>query len=220
MLNLAAGDNRSESRGRRVRRLDRLLHQLREKKKNYSSKPKWVLHTGDLERLRNEARYCFIDAGLLAQAALRELNALEFTKFNVLDEESQRFHYDWIDPSSCKILDADSERQCIKNLDRVIELVDRVREMEETGGSEIGRAVAAPPAQALEKPPATIRELDTLLKLKSLSQSRAAEAFGISSRAIRDLVRHERLAKTARGRIVCDQKFVDQFNARHSPLKK
>jgi hypothetical protein len=220
MLDLAEGDNRSETRGRRVRRLDRLLHQLRKEKKNYSSKPKWVLHTGDLETLRNEARYCFIEAGSLAQDALQELNAIEFTKFKLLAEESQRSRYDWIDPSSCKILDADSEKQCIKNLDRVIELVDRVREMEETGGSEIKRAVAAPSAQTLEKTPATIRDLDTLLKLKSVSQSQAAEAFGISSRAIRDLLRNNKLTKTARGRIACDQKFVDQFNARHSPLKK
>jgi len=220
MQDLGAGDNRSESRERRVRRLDRLLHQLRKEKKNYFSKPKWVLQAGDLERLRNEARYCFIEAGLLTQDALQELNTMDFTKFNVLDEESHRAQYDWIDPSSCKILDADSEKQCIKNLDRVIELVDRVREMEETGGSEIKRAVAAPSAPALERTPATVRDLDTLLKLKSVSQSQAAEVFGISSRAIRDLVRNNKLAKTAKGRIACDQKFVEQFNARHSPLKK
>ncbi len=221
MLNLATGDNRSDSRERRVRRLDMLLQRLRKEKENYSCKPKWVLHTSELERLRNEARYCFIDAGLPAQDALQELNTMDFTKFRVLDEASHQVHYDWIDPSSCKVLDADSEKQCIKNLDRVIELIQRVREMEETG-SEIRPIVAASaaPAIAVEKPPATIRDLAALAKLKSVSQSQAAEAFGISSRAIRDLVRNNKLAKTARGRIACDQKFVEQFNARHSPLKK
>ena len=49
-----------ESRGRLVRRLDLLLHQLKKEKGNYC-KPKWLINTGDLERLRNEARYCFID---------------------------------------------------------------------------------------------------------------------------------------------------------------
>ena len=221
MLNLAADDNRFLSRGQRVRRLDLLLHQLRKQKEDYSRKPKWVLHTGDLERLRNEARYCFIDAGLLAQDALQELNTMDFTKFRVLGEASHQVHYDWIDSSSCKILDADSEKRCIKNLDRVIELIQRVRELEETS-SEIRPIVAASaaPAEAVDKPPATIRDLAALVKLKSVSQSQAAEAFGISSRAIRDLARNNKLAKTARGRIACDQKFVEQFNLRHSPLKK
>jgi len=193
---------------------------MKKERENYSSKPNWLLRTDDLERLRNEASYCFIDAGLRAQDALRELSTLDFTKFKVLDETSQKSHYDWIDASSCKVLDADSEKQCIENLERVIELVERVREMEETGSPEIRLDVAAPSTQAFERPLSTTRDLAALVSLKSVSQSKAAEALGISSRAIRDLVTNNRLAKTAKGRIACDQKFIDQFNARHSPLKK
>ena len=219
MLKFEAGDSRSESRGRRVRRLDALLHLLRKEKENYSSKPKWLLNTGDLERLRNEARYCFLDAGSLAQDASQELSGMDFTKYGVLDEGSHKAQYAWIDPSSCKLLDADSEKQCIQNLDRLIELVERVRKMEENG-SEIKPAMDASLPKTAEETYAPIRDLATLLTLKSVSQVRAGEAFGISSRAIRDLVRNNKLTKTARGRIACDQKFVDQFNLRHSPLKK
>jgi len=42
---------------------------------NYSYKPTRLINTGDLERLKNEARYCFIDAGLLARDALQEISA-------------------------------------------------------------------------------------------------------------------------------------------------
>jgi hypothetical protein len=218
MLNYAAGDDRPESRGQRVRRLDRLLHLL-SKQKEGSSNPRRILNTGDLESLRNEARYCFIDAGGRAQDALQQLDAMDFTKVTVLDKESQKARYDWIDPSSCTVLDADSEKRCIENLERVIELVQGVREIEETG-SEIRSAVAASVTPDRSKDPWRFRDLDTLLRLKSVSQSQAAEAFGISSRAIRNLLRNNKLIKTARGRIACDQKFADQFNERHSPLKK
>jgi hypothetical protein len=209
----------SESRGRLVRRLDVLLHRLEKEKENYSHEPKWIINTGDLERLKNEARYCFIDAGLLAQDALQELNGMDFTKFKLLDDESHRAQYDWIDPSRCKLLDADSEKQCIKNLDRLIELMETVRKREEIG-SEIMPPVVLSSPQTAEKTTAPIRDLAALLKLKSVNQSRAAEALDISQRAIRDLVKNSKLNKTARGRIVCDQKFVDQFNSRHSPIKR
>jgi len=209
----------SESRGRLVRRLDVLLHRLKKEKENYPYKPTRLINTGDLERLRNEARYCFIDAGLLAQDALQELSAMDFTKFKVLDDESHRAQYDWIDPSRCKLLDADSEKQCIKNLDRVIELMETVRKRAEIG-SEMMPAVILASAQTTEKTTAPIRDLTTLVKLKSVNQSKAAEALDISQRAIRDLVKNSKLNKTARGRIACDQKFVDQFNSRHSPIKK
>jgi hypothetical protein len=218
MLKFERGDSRSEFRGQRVRRLDMLLQRLRREKEN-SSKPKWLLHTGDLERLRNEARYCFVDVGLPAQDALQELSLLDFTKFKVLDKESHRAQYDWIEPSSCRVLDGDSEKQCIQNLDRLIELVERVQKMEETGSPIKPVKDASLPKRAGEISAPT-RDLATLMKLKSLSQSQAAEAFGISSRAVRDLVRNNKLTKTAKGRIVCDQKFLDEFNARHSPLKK
>ena len=243
MLKLATGDNRSESRGQRVRRLDMLLHRLKKEKENYSGE-NWLLNTGDLERLRNEVRYCFLDAGLPAGHALRELSAMDFTRFKVLDEESHKAKYHWIDPSSCRVLDAESEKQCIQNLDRLIELVERVRKTEETG-SEIKpavdpsspqtaektssavrdlatrlKSVSASSPEKTEKTSPPLRDLATLLKLKSVSQSQAAEAFAISSRAIRDLVRNNKLTKTARGRIACDQKFVDQFHSRHSPIKK
>jgi hypothetical protein len=208
----------SESRGRLVRRLDVLLHRLKKEKENYSHEPKWIINTGDLEKLRNEARYCFIDAGL-AQGALQELSAMDFTKFKVLDDESHRAQYDWIDPSRCKLLDANSEKQCIKNLDRLIELMETVRKREEIG-SEMMPAVVLSSPQTAEKTTAPIRDLATLLKLKSVNQSQAAEALDISQRAIRDLVKNSKLNKTARGRIACDQKFVDQFNSRHSPIKK
>ena len=65
----------SESRGRLVRRLDVLLHRLKMEQENYSYKPTRLINTGDLERLKNEARYCFIDARLLAQDALQEISA-------------------------------------------------------------------------------------------------------------------------------------------------
>jgi hypothetical protein len=209
----------SESRGRLVRRLDVLLHRLKEEKENYSNKPKWIITTGDLERLRNEARYCFVDAELLAQDALQELSAMDFTKFEVLDDESHKARYDWIDPSRCKLLDATSEEQCIKNLDRLIELIETVRKREEIG-SEMMPAVVPSSPQTAEKTTAPIRDLATLLKLKSMGQSQAADALGISQRAIRYLVEDSKLNKTIRGRIACDQKFVDQFNSRHSPIKK
>jgi len=209
----------SESRGQWVRRLDRLLHLLKQEKENYSCQPKGLIHTGDLERLRNEARYCFLDGGLLAQDALPELRAMDFTKFKVFEDASQKAQYDWIDPSQCKLLDAASEKQCIKDLERLIELVEAVRKMEETS-SQIKPAMASSSPQAVQKTSIPIRDLATLLKLKSLSHSQAAEAFDISSRAIRDWTKNGKLNKTARGRIACDQKFVDEFNSRHSPLKK
>ncbi len=219
MVKLAAGDSRSESRGRRVRQLDVLLHRLKKQKEDYSCKPKGIINTGDLERLRNEARYCFLDAGLLAQDALLEVSAMDFTKFKVLDDESQKAQYGWVDPSRCKLLDANSEQQCIRNLDRLIELVETVRNLEETG-SETKPAVAPSSSPAGEKTSAPVRDLAALLKLKSVRQLLAANALNISSRAIRNLVKNNELNKTARGRIACDQKFIDQFNLRHSPVKK
>ena len=144
---------------------------------------------------------------------------MDFTKFKVLDNQSHKAQYDWIDPSTCKLLDANAEKQCIKNLDRLIELVETVRRKEETG-SEINRAMAPSSPQITEKTSAPIRDLAALLKLKSVSQAQAAEAFDVSARAIQDLVKNNKLNKTARGRIACDQKFVDQFNFRHSPIKK
>jgi hypothetical protein len=227
-----------ESRGQIVRRLDTLLKELRKERENYSSKPDWLLCTGELERLRDEVRYCFLDAGLPAQNALQEINAIDFTKFNALDDQSHKAQYDSID-SRLPLLDGDSERQCIRNLDRLIELVETVRK-EETSlmTPNIMPAVAPSSPLTAEKTSVPIRGLDTLslqtpektstpmrdlaalLKLRSLRQSEAAEALDITPRAIRYLVKNRKLTKSGRGRITCDQKFVEQYHLRHSPTKK
>lgn len=218
IANSPTHDNRSGSRGQRVRRLDGLLDMLK-KQKEKSCDPMGLLHVVELENLRKEARYCFLDAGPGAEDALQQLNAIDFTAGSTWAAESQKARYDWIDPSSCKLLDAESERQCLQKLDRLIELVERVQQAEETQ-PEIKPITAAPSLERAEKTGTVFRDLDTLRKLKSLSQSQAAEALGISPRAIRELVHKEQLSKTAKGRIACDAKFIEQFHFRHSPLGK
>jgi hypothetical protein len=226
-----------ESRGQLLRRLDRLHKRLTKEKENYSSKPNWFLNTGDLERLRSEARYCSADVGLVAEDALREISGIDFTKFDVLDPESPTARYGQIE-SKYRVLDADSERECIRNLDRLIELIETVRKRLE-GGSDIMPAPVAlsssvrnttkdshairdlvTPSLRSTVTATPIRNLDALLKQKSLRQSQAAEALDITSRAIRGLVKNGKLSKSARGRIACDQKFAEQFNQRHSPVKR
>ena len=76
------------------------------------------------------------------------------------------------------------------------------------------------PLRSAAKTTTPIRSLDALLKQKSLRQSQAAEALDITTRSIRDLIKNGKLSKSAKGRITCDQKFVEQFNQRHSPVKK
>lgn len=97
------------SRGSVLRRLDELSGVLENQKKKLSN-PAWVTLTGNLEKLKNEVRYCFADAGSLAQDALREVTDLIF-------EVSE-------DPS----LQAQSQTKCTENLDRLIGLVETVRE--------------------------------------------------------------------------------------------
>lgn len=229
----------AESRGQLVRRLDALLKRLRKEKENYSSKPDWILCTGELEKMRTDARYCFLDAGSSAEDAWQEINAIDFTKFNLLGDESHRAQSDSID-SRRRLLDADSERRCIGNLDRLIELVETVRTGQETSmmtstnmtalapssprtaenASVPIRGLATASLQTPEKTCAPMRDLDALLKRKSVRQSEAAEALDITPRAIYDLVKDGKLNKSARGRIACDKKFAEQFHFRHSPIKK
>lgn len=97
------------SRGSLLRRLDELRAALEKQKKNLSN-PVWVTLTGDLDKHKDEARYCFADAGSLAHDALQEIAGLRF-------EVSE-------DPS----LQPQSQRECTENLDRLIGLVETVRE--------------------------------------------------------------------------------------------
>ena len=120
-----------ESRGQIVRRLDTLLKQLRKERENYSSKSGWFFCTGELQRLRDEVRYCFLDVGLPAQNALQQINAIDFTNFNASEGHSHKAQYDSGD-SRLPLLDGDSERRCIGDLDRLIELVETVRKGQET----------------------------------------------------------------------------------------
>lgn len=219
IANSVAHDNRSGSRGQRVRRLDTLLDQLR-KQKEKSSDPRALLYTAELESFRKEARYCFLDAGPGVQGALQQLNAIDFTVGRGLDAEAQRGRHDGIDLSKCNVFDAESERQCIDKLDQLIGLVEKVRKTEETSAEIEPTMAPLSPGATEGKTFTVLRDLDTLLKLKSLSQSQAAEALGISARAVRGLVQKEQLSKAAKGRIVCDAKFIEQFNSRHSPAKK
>lgn len=184
----------SESRGQLVRRLDTLLKQLTKEKENYSRKPDWLLNTGDLETLRNEVRYCLLDVGSSVQNQLREISAMDFTKFKILDAESHKAQHDSID-SRIKLLDADSERQCIGNLGRLIELIEVVRNrLART--SDTLPAVTPSSLQAASKTSESVRDhatmsllnaekavstrdLVTLLKRQSLTQPEAAVQRGL-----------------------------------------
>jgi len=205
-------DNRSASRGDRVRRLDILLAGLRVQRKKLSQ-PKGLVYAQELERFRNEARYYFLDAGGEAQKALKELEAMDFTKGVLSSERSQKARYDWIDPVRCQVFDTESERQSAGKLDRFIRLVEEVRHIEETINEVESTSRALAP-----HPPA--RELDVLAKLKSLSQTEAATTLGISPRTVRAWTKQGRLHKTANGRIACDDKFMEQYQARNSAVTK
>lgn len=225
-----------ESRGQLLRLLDTLHKRLTKERENYSSKPGWLLLTGELEKLKNEARYCFADAGSAAKDALRDISGLDFTKFNMLDRESPKARYGQIEAQH-KALDANSERECVQDLDRLIALIEVVRKGLEASPDIIPAAVfsslprpertrtpisglVSPSFRPVVKTATTIRDLDALMMQKSLRQSQAAAALDISTRTIYSLLKNGKLRKSARGRIACDQKFVEQFNLRHSPVKK
>lgn len=204
--NPLALDEQSGSRGERVRRLDVLLDQLRTQREKMA-KAESIVYAVDLERLRKEVRYCCLDAGRKALKLIKEIDAIDFRKGELSTVESLKARYGWIDPFRCsRVFDVESERQCLGKLDRLIRLVENVREIEETDAESEAEPVTP--------------ELDAVLKLRSLSQIQTADMLGISPRTVRDWIKRGQLHKTAKGRIACDDKFVEQYHARYTPLKK
>lgn len=62
--------------------------------------------------------------------------------------------------------------------------------------------------------------LEEYIAFKSLSRVVAAQALGLTVRTIHHLVKTGKLNKTPIGRIVCDEKFENQYERRHGPLQK
>lgn len=77
------------------------------------------------------------------------------------------------------------------------------------------------PSKRRKKEPLEPRlSLPEYVQMKSLSRSQAASALGVSYRTIRYYLRMDKLNGTKKGRVVCDEKFAEEYGRRHSYIKK
>jgi hypothetical protein len=115
----------NRSRAVLLRQLDKLALSLQEWKKHLSD-PLYLSMVGELRVVKNKAQACFAncfeDAGLLAESAYREVGAMEFKG------SPARRHVKTGEVLPPECLDIQSEISAKKNVDRMIELSEVVRE--------------------------------------------------------------------------------------------
>lgn len=208
---LSEGRELTESRGGLLRRLDELEQWLYKAKGNLSNST-YLSVTGELEKLKREAECLFVDCGPPAQGALRETSRMEFQGSPPREPRSKLerqtvLRGGVLPPKRSNPRFTD---QAIKNVECMIELVDKVR-----------KRVTTVPSTRTVALPTDLRDLEKLKRSKSLRQVQAAAVFGVSARYIRKMLANGKLTKTEKGRVVSDDdKFVKQFNLTHAPKEK